>query len=333
MLFLGRNLEEASVEGLKLLERLDLVKYKDRFPFELSGGQQQRVGIARALANNPPIIIADEPLGNLDSVSAKNVLAFLKELNEKDGRTIIMVTHEAWSLQDVRKVFYMKDGAIIETKEKSATTTPENLAAVIYKDMLGPNKEGAEHEVTKTLLSHFLMRGYTTDEIIRFEEILKKRMSGAIDHDEFRLELDKPYKKGGVGLWKQKAQRVADYIEEVINGRHTMETIFKMLHDTPELSITDEVNKIALWISEEYKGQLSVSQNVLLREYVTKRIKGLYTADDFQHALDRPARTQGLGLSMRATQLFSERMEALLIDEHGPAVNLLPHTQLNVKEI
>ena len=93
MLFVGISSEKADAEARKLLERLNLTEYANRYPFELSGGQQQRVGIARAIANDPPIIIADEPLGNLDSVNAKKVLEFLKELNEKDGRTIIMVTH------------------------------------------------------------------------------------------------------------------------------------------------------------------------------------------------------------------------------------------------
>ncbi|MEI7765028.1 MAG: ABC transporter ATP-binding protein, partial [bacterium] len=110
MLFVGISSEKADIEAAKLLERLNLTEYANRYPFELSGGQQQRVGIARALANDPPIIIADEPLGNLDSVNAKRVLEFLKELNEKDGRTIIMVTHEAWSLRDVKTIYHMKDG-------------------------------------------------------------------------------------------------------------------------------------------------------------------------------------------------------------------------------
>ena len=65
----------------------------DKIPTELSGGQQQRIGVARAIVNNPEIVLADEPVGNLDSVSAKNVLEILKELNEKEHRTIIVVTH------------------------------------------------------------------------------------------------------------------------------------------------------------------------------------------------------------------------------------------------
>jgi len=110
MLFVGATSEKAEIEAAKLLERLDMAPYGHRYPSELSGGQQQRVGIARALANDPPIIIADEPLGNLDSENAAGVLEFIKELNEKDGRTVIMVTHEAWSLRDVSTIFHMKDG-------------------------------------------------------------------------------------------------------------------------------------------------------------------------------------------------------------------------------
>ena len=125
MLFVGVTSEKAEIEAQKLLDRLNLTDLANRYPYELSGGQQQRVGIARALANNPPIIIADEPLGNLDSVNAKIVLEFLRELNEKDGRTVIMVTHEAWSLKDAKTIFHMKDGVILEVEKiKEARVGP-----------------------------------------------------------------------------------------------------------------------------------------------------------------------------------------------------------------
>lgn len=149
MTFLGRTFKESNEEGMKLLERLSLAPYAHRYPFELSGGQQQRVGIARALANNPPIIIADEPLGNLDSTSAKNVLAFLKELNEKDGRTIIMVTHEAWSLQDVGKIFYMQDGAVTGIEEQHETDLAESLSKKLYKQLAKTQTDNGVKNVWK----------------------------------------------------------------------------------------------------------------------------------------------------------------------------------------
>lgn len=314
MMFLGRGLEESNQEGLRLLARLDLTSYAKRFPFELSGGQQQRVGIARALANNPPIIVADEPLGNLDSVSAKNVLAFLKELNEKDGRTIIMVTHEAWSLRDVGKVFYMKDGAVVETEDQSETTIAESLSKKLYRQLSKSQGEEKAESVPASVLSHFLMRGYSPEEIERFENFLQKRMTGTIDGEQFYIEIDKPFRDGGVGFWKQKARRVAQYIEEVINERHDIEAIFARMEKSPELSIYDEVHKIEEWISKEYEGKLSDFQRIQLQEHITKRIKGITNGEQFRASLRESRHKQGVGLSLRSAQLFSERMELLLLE-------------------
>ena len=97
---------------------MNIVNRSGHFPQQLSGGQQQRVGIARSLANDPPIIIADEPLGNLDSENANKVLDFLRDLQAKDGRTIIMVTHESWSLKDAQTIFFIKDGQLVKTENR-----------------------------------------------------------------------------------------------------------------------------------------------------------------------------------------------------------------------
>jgi putative ABC transport system ATP-binding protein len=193
MLFVGVSSEKADQEAYKLLERLELTPLKDRFPFELSGGQQQRIGIARALANDPPIIIADEPLGNLDSKNAKIVLEFLKELNVKDGRTIIMVTHEAWSLRDVKTIYHMKDGVVTDVEHVAEKETGSEVGAEhIYKELsaqevklLDEAKAGGEHkggekegegfgEVSARILSNFLLRGYSSYEIKRFERVFKR---------------------------------------------------------------------------------------------------------------------------------------------------------------
>ena len=80
--------------------------------FELSGGEQQRVAIARALINRPRILFADEPCANLDSTTSRTILNLFRELNEKFGQTIIMVTHEDWHEEYMCRVLYMKDGLI-----------------------------------------------------------------------------------------------------------------------------------------------------------------------------------------------------------------------------
>ena len=101
-------------DGLALLRRFGIAEQADKMPNQLSGGQKQRVAIARSIVNSPDIILADEPVGNLDSESAQNVLDILKELNDIDKKTIIMVTHNPEHLVYADRVIYMKDGRVIK---------------------------------------------------------------------------------------------------------------------------------------------------------------------------------------------------------------------------
>ncbi|MEI8139011.1 MAG: ABC transporter ATP-binding protein [bacterium] len=96
----------------ELLTRLGLEGRMQHHPGQLSGGQQQRVAIARALVNQPPLILADEPTGNLDSRSADDIMALFQELN-KEGITIVMVTHEPDIARFAKRVIQMRDGEIV----------------------------------------------------------------------------------------------------------------------------------------------------------------------------------------------------------------------------
>ena len=103
----------------KATELLDMVGLGDRInhkPNELSGGQQQRVAIARSLINDPEVILADEPTGNLDSTSGHKVIDFLKDLHKKQKKTIVMVTHDEYIGKQAQRLEYLHDGQIVKGK-------------------------------------------------------------------------------------------------------------------------------------------------------------------------------------------------------------------------
>jgi putative ABC transport system ATP-binding protein len=120
MVFAGLNNDTAVEKGMQLL---DLVGLGDRFnhkPFELSGGQQQRVAVARALANDPAIILADEPTGNLDLTTGEEIISLLKSLSQERGVTVISATHDFKMLNVSDRVIWIRDGRVdkIENREE-----------------------------------------------------------------------------------------------------------------------------------------------------------------------------------------------------------------------
>lgn len=96
------------------LERVGLLNYHTHYPSELSGGQQQRVSIARALVLNPPIILADEPTGSLDSETEADLLGFIQQLNQESGITFLIITHDEEVASIGNRVIEIRDGRIME---------------------------------------------------------------------------------------------------------------------------------------------------------------------------------------------------------------------------
>jgi len=112
-LYAGVSEHEAREKAKKLLSTVELDERISHYPYQLSGGQQQRVAIARSLANDPEIILADEPTGNLDSATGETIMHLFRKLNRENGITIVLVTHEREVAQEASRTIELRDGKIV----------------------------------------------------------------------------------------------------------------------------------------------------------------------------------------------------------------------------
>lgn len=125
--FLGYSKAQASKLAMLALERVDMQSYAKKQPFLLSGGEQQRVGLARALANNPLFIIADEPTGSLDSKTGDVIMSVIDQANQEFGRTIILVTHNMEYLPLANNLLHIQDGRLTSFRGNSIKETADQL--------------------------------------------------------------------------------------------------------------------------------------------------------------------------------------------------------------
>lgn len=135
LLYAGVGEGQRRRQALAALERVDLASKAKNRPSQLSGGQQQRVSIARALAGNPSVILADEPTGALDSRTGRDVLGFLKQLNQ-EGNTVVLITHDNTIAKKADRIIRLQDGNVIYDGDSQA---PE---AVVQSDLSELEEEG-----------------------------------------------------------------------------------------------------------------------------------------------------------------------------------------------
>lgn len=120
MIFQGAPAEKREKRAKILLNSVELADRISHQPAELSAGQRQRVAIARAFANNPELVIADEPTGNLDSITGKRIMEILTDFHKKEGKTIVVVTHDPNIARYSEQIINIKDGQIVPNHQKAA---------------------------------------------------------------------------------------------------------------------------------------------------------------------------------------------------------------------
>ena len=119
---------QTKARAQEMLEHVGLADRMDHHPSQLSGGQQQRVAIARALVNRPPLLFADEPTGNLDSRTSQEILEMFQKLNQSEGITIILVTHDATVARYARRTIRIKDGLMVFDEWDSSAAAAQQVA-------------------------------------------------------------------------------------------------------------------------------------------------------------------------------------------------------------
>lgn len=136
-MILGQEDAQKMMDAAKAYaEKFQIDHLLNKNPYELSGGEKQRVAICRALINNPDLILADEPTGNLDSKSGKIVIEALRTINQEMKKTIVMVTHDPQMASNCRKIILLKDGVILETLERGEKNQEE-----FYQEIIGKMEE------------------------------------------------------------------------------------------------------------------------------------------------------------------------------------------------
>jgi ABC-type multidrug transport system ATPase subunit len=269
----------------------------------LSGGQQQRVSVSRSMINDPKILLADEPTGNLDSVSTQQVMDKIDEINTFDRRTVIMVSHNAAHLSYAHRVYYLKDGEVVREvvnpQRKQIKPVMEGETIVTELEQLARlfPYDSVESLRVKSLVN-YLTQDYTFDQLVRMERAIGLFIQGKIDREAFIKSLVLPLERGGVQIEEEEARRMASIADKMINNaddirryraRKDNENIFFSQHKLAE-RLQDHLLQV-------YRVKLSKQQSTNLTEMIADRVTGVIGDDEFNERLMKGVKSGGLALS------------------------------------
>lgn len=334
---------ERNARSTELLQRFGVATQANKLPNELSGGQQQRVAICRAVVNNPKIILADEPLGNLDSKSADEVIKLFKDINIRLKKTIILVTHDPTYLYIAHRVFFIKDGKLMDTKvnrdikdvlkddEVVDTASQHKVFNFTSKHEPEVKPKEPEPEVKPVKLepkdSSYLIRsyqarniatlaltGFSSNDLDTFE---KKVESGLVRNDGFAEVmrfLDSDPSQGGLGLEKRTSLKITKHLAHLAREYNVVSNDFKnpeLLSAAPNIK-DDEDEAVALRRSlfAELDIKLKHFQSLGIIDYtILRRLRGEIDGKELYRLLNDALELGGAALDERLVNKLVKRLE------------------------
>lgn len=317
-IFLGKPKPERIELTEELLNRFGILTQKGKLPSQLSGGQQQRVAIARSLVNNPPILLADEPVGNLDSKSAEDVLKLLQELNEKDKKTIIMVTHNPNHLAYAHRVFYMKDGKVIrEVKNEKREQVREETMQPFHNEGLNellklfPHLD--ESDIKVKLVVHYLLEKMDADVEEKVEKLIRSYLENSITPQQFFTEACKPLRDGGAGLYHPHAKKLVDEVVAIAGMSRYLKKNFGTFPRSYDeyKKILDRVSSYLALVSNAHLDEKHMER---FQGVIKGRLEGSLNKAEFTSLVDRPFEEKGVGLNIRTARNMARIFELILVD-------------------
>ena len=264
-----------------ILKRFGIAEHADKYPDNLSGGQSQRVSVSRAMVNNPDILLADEPTGNLDSVSTKQVMDALDEINKSDKKTVIMITHNAAQLSYCHRVFYMKDGKlerIVPNPEKKqiAKVDKQKILVTEFDQLSKLFPYASPLELKVKSLVNYLTQDLNFYQLQRLEEIVSLVVERKMSQDEFCRTLSKDFNGGGIDLDVPLARHMSEKVEKILKDSEDITRFRRRFMENNFYSREHIlVTKMTKHLVEEYNNQLSPVQRKRIRDLIYKRIAGL----------------------------------------------------------
>ena len=317
--FRGEPLKERREKAMELLRRFGIAEQYDRFPAQLSGGQKQRVSIARALVNNPDIILADEPVGNLDSESALNVLEIFREINSVDKKTLIMVTHNPEHLVYADRIIHMKDGKKVseeinkdkrppEALKKDVAINPDEISSEL-KLLMRTFKNLSLQQVgvllipfkAKQLLTHIISE-LNEEQVSAAENLLKEFLFKNIDGEGLTSKLDLDFAEGGAGWNKVRAEAFTERTKGIMLQA-------ELLNADKEGGIIQLCDYLA------YIYHLKLDEDTMsrFRAFVKLRAENRIDRFGLQQRLDAPKRLGGAGFYKGSAEKVVREVELVML--------------------
>ena len=318
LIFDGVAPRERNDRAMELCRRFMIDHVSGKRPTLLSGGQQQRVSVARSLVNDPQILIADEPVGNLDSITAAQVMDTLAEINDKDKKTVILVTHDAKYLPYAHRIVYMADGKIervVPNPEKkqilklapgtTIVTEIEQIARIYPYD--SPN------ELQVKSIVNYLVEELTFDQITRLQKVTESVISGKLDSTNYLRSLMADFNEGGVGLPVARATEMTQKLNDILlHARDIQRYRRKRGMNVTQIHNAELINRLAEFVATQLDLRLDPTQKAHFEESIAQRIGGFTKRDEFNGQMLLPVAEGGVAMSQKQTFDTGRLMEKLI---------------------